>query len=366
MDSSSSSDSAVVLSYAETKAKFGDLFSAPAFIVFEVIVVSACIFCLVLSRLESCHRIHFLAVGYVAGFLGGQQNMFLKGVGTFIGTAIAGDASVFSDWLVYVFILGMVSLASTQLFFLNEGLAQFPALLFVPTYTILYIVSGTLVGLVFYQEYKLMNTLGWIMFAIGFFLIGCAMVILGLKEDTPVEPVLTECDPNCVTPIKVIDTGELYPDMYCPTPPFMPPTVGIGGENSLGSSYGSKNNQSPSLQSVKHNMPPTPASLQSGTLSLGLERSHGSGTSALSRPHSFKSHADVVNFPSFSSTQTHACLGMSGALMIMTDSHHDLHHHLPGKRPSQRDKRPAAKPPNTWVEESDSPTNKDSDTPTNQ
>ena len=45
---------------------------------------------------------------------------------------------------------------------------MFPALLFVPTYTVLYIVMGTCVGMVFYQEYKLMTVLGWVMFCVGF------------------------------------------------------------------------------------------------------------------------------------------------------------------------------------------------------
>ena len=70
----------------------------------------------------------------------------------FFGSAFAGDANVFADYLVYVFIVAMAGLAGTQPY-LNKGLAMFPALLFVPTYTVLYIVMGTCVGMVFYQEY---------------------------------------------------------------------------------------------------------------------------------------------------------------------------------------------------------------------
>ena len=111
-----------------------------------------------------------------------KQNMFLKGVGTCFGSAFAGDAAVFADYLVYVFIIAMASLAGTQLGYLNRGLAKFPALLFVPTYTVLYIVMGTCVGMVFYQEYKLMSTLGWVMFCIGFLFIFAALTILATKK----------------------------------------------------------------------------------------------------------------------------------------------------------------------------------------
>lgn len=373
MDSSSASGSEVVLTYVETKDKFGELFSAPTFIVFEVLAIGLCIICLVLSRIEYFYRSRFLMVGYVAGFLGGQQNMFLKGVGTFIGTAIAGDGSVFGDWLVYVFTLGMVSLASTQLFVLNQGLVQFPALLFVPTYTILYIVSGTLVGLIFYQEYKLMSTLGWIMFTIGFILIGLAMVILSMK-DAPTEPG-SDLSSNSVTPINVIGTGEFA----SPVPPFTHPAVGIGGSQSFGnldntqlpptpdgnpSSFkkpmvGIGGSDSFSNMANLQTMPQTPSSVATLNINFDSSASDNLESSVRSRSNSVRSNRsfrDLANFPSFSggieSVTSNACLGMSGgSLMMMTDARHSFQHHLP--TPKGSSKRPAAKPANLWVEDHD-------------
>ena len=173
---------AIPMTYEQTKAEFGEFFSAPAFIIFEVLTIGIFIGCLIGTKLEKHKRFHFLFYGYIAGFLGGQQNMFLKGVGTCFGSAFAGDAAVFADYLVYIFIIAMAGLAGTQLGYLNRGLAKFPALLFVPTYTVLYIVMGTCVGMVFYQEYKLMSTLGWVMFCIGFLFIFAALTILATKK----------------------------------------------------------------------------------------------------------------------------------------------------------------------------------------
>ena len=112
---------AVPETYADTKAEFGELFLAPAFLVFEAFTIAVFAGCWYGIRQAKYGTYHFLFFGYIAGFLGGQQNMFLKGVGTYFGTAFAGDPTVFADYLVYVFILAMAGLAATQLAYLNRG-----------------------------------------------------------------------------------------------------------------------------------------------------------------------------------------------------------------------------------------------------
>ena len=139
---------AIPVTYQQTKDEFGTFFSAPAFIIFEVFTIAIFIACLVGTKMEKFKHYHFLFYGYIAGFLGGQQNMFLKGVGTCFGSAFAGDASVFADYLVTCS-SSLWQIGWDQLGYLNKGLAMFPALLFVPTYTVLYIVMGTCVGVVF-------------------------------------------------------------------------------------------------------------------------------------------------------------------------------------------------------------------------
>ena len=60
------------------------LFFETPFIVFEAITTSILVVCLSLmwNRDEKFDKLRFLMFAYTAGFLGGQQNLFLKGVGT--------------------------------------------------------------------------------------------------------------------------------------------------------------------------------------------------------------------------------------------------------------------------------------------
>eukprot|EP00927_Polykrikos_kofoidii_P050712 TRINITY_DN44608_c0_g1_i1.p1 TRINITY_DN44608_c0_g1~~TRINITY_DN44608_c0_g1_i1.p1 ORF type:complete len:431 (+),score=47.14 TRINITY_DN44608_c0_g1_i1:45-1295(+) len=164
------------------RERFGELFGSPAFIVFEFFVIALFLLSVCVSTMARYRPLHFATVGYIAGFLGGQQNLFLKGTALFIRIGFEDDASVFSHWMVYVFGLLMATMAAAQLRVLNWGLAEFDALLFVPAYTLLYIASGTLVGLVFYQEYELMSGIGWAMFGLGFVFIALAMATLGSKS----------------------------------------------------------------------------------------------------------------------------------------------------------------------------------------
>ena len=156
------------------------LFDETPFLVFEAITTSILVACLSLmwNKNEKFDKVRFLMFAYTAGFLGGQQNLFLKGVGTLgpcahlravlsvllgqreldlfqMATCCHGCASfhqgglafkgedVFGNWQIWVFVLGMGTLAFLQLVILNQGLARFPALVFIPSYTVLYIVMGT-------------------------------------------------------------------------------------------------------------------------------------------------------------------------------------------------------------------------------
>eukprot|EP00750_Incisomonas_marina_P014214 INCI17619.1.p1 GENE.INCI17619.1~~INCI17619.1.p1 ORF type:complete len:730 (+),score=114.03 INCI17619.1:231-2420(+) len=164
------------------------LFDETPFLVFEAITTSILVACLSLmwNKNEKFDKVRFLMFAYTAGFLGGQQNLFLKGVGTLGGLAFKGE-DVFGNWQIWVFVLGMGTLAFLQLVILNQGLARFPALVFIPSYTVLYIVMGTGVGLVFYQEYDQLDTLRWGMFGLGFVLIIVALALLTLKKPQKVD-----------------------------------------------------------------------------------------------------------------------------------------------------------------------------------
>lgn len=176
--------------YQETRLLFDGLFVEPLFVVYEIIVVVGFIFCIYCMKVEPtfCKNYMFMVYGYVAGFLGGQQNLFLKGVGTLFtlafGDSPGAAAEVFSDYYFYIFLAMMLILAPTQLAIINIGLGKFSVLRFVPAYTVLYIIMGTSVGLFFYQEWKQLGALDWVMFSIGFVFIFCSLGILGLKPES--------------------------------------------------------------------------------------------------------------------------------------------------------------------------------------
>ena len=59
------------------------LFGETPFLVFESITLVLLLFCLILmwNKNPMFDKLRFLMFAYVAGWLGGQQNLFLKGVG---------------------------------------------------------------------------------------------------------------------------------------------------------------------------------------------------------------------------------------------------------------------------------------------
>ena len=115
--------------YKETEVYFTELFAERAFIGYETTVMLLFVISLVVMRLEpkAVEKYLFLFYSYVAGTLGGQQNLFLKGVASLLGLAFGdvangqdpiGDA-VFGDWMVWIFIIGMLILAPSQLAVIN-------------------------------------------------------------------------------------------------------------------------------------------------------------------------------------------------------------------------------------------------------
>jgi hypothetical protein len=129
------------------------LFAKVPFLVFQGAVMALLVFSfsLMWSKAHCVNSFRFMLFAFVAGTLGGQQNLFLKGIGVLVGFAFAGE-NTFAEWQVWVFLLAMVTLAALQLVILNMGLAKFEALQFIPAFTVLYILMGTMVGLIFYEE----------------------------------------------------------------------------------------------------------------------------------------------------------------------------------------------------------------------
>ena len=90
-----------ITAYEETVLTFNAFAAESLFVGYEITVILMFLFCLFCMRFEPAFMKDnlFFVYGYVAGFLGGQQNLFLKGVGTFLLLAFDGSAEeVFADW----------------------------------------------------------------------------------------------------------------------------------------------------------------------------------------------------------------------------------------------------------------------------
>eukprot|EP00750_Incisomonas_marina_P031622 INCI8255.3.p1 GENE.INCI8255.3~~INCI8255.3.p1 ORF type:complete len:451 (+),score=66.18 INCI8255.3:279-1631(+) len=174
-----------------------ELFSKVPFLAFQGAVVVLCVLSLSLmwSKAKCVDAFRFLLFAFIAGTLGGEQNLFLKGIGVLVGFAFNGE-NTFGEWQIWVFLLAMVTLAVLQLVILNMGLAKFEALQFIPAFTVLYILMGTMVGLIFYEEYTAMDDLSWGMFSLGLLFIVAALVILSQKKSHETDTHSTEVDEN--------------------------------------------------------------------------------------------------------------------------------------------------------------------------
>ena len=177
--------------YLENKRYVEGLFGEPLFLVYETLVCSVFVACLAAMKFKQKSKALFLYYAYVAGFLGGQLNLFLKGVGTMLALAFRDgetSAAVFSDYMVWLFLFFMLVLAPSQLAVINVGLLKFPITKFVPAYTVLYIIHGTSVGLFFYAEYtQLVDPVAIAGFICGLLLILGSLGVLAAKPEAEVE-----------------------------------------------------------------------------------------------------------------------------------------------------------------------------------
>jgi hypothetical protein len=110
--------------YQEIRATFDGLFAEGLFIGYEITVVVLFLLSLYCMKFEPTfvQKYLFLPYGYVSGFLGGQQNLFLKGVGTFFTLAFNGSAEeVFTDWYFCKYSCIVCSPAGTDGFVKERG-----------------------------------------------------------------------------------------------------------------------------------------------------------------------------------------------------------------------------------------------------
>ena len=123
------------------------LLEEAAFLSLLSCVIAMAIVCFLVTRLKPAegtwlHKIQPVCTAYMPAAFGGIQNIFFKSV-----TILTADpVDAFTHFPVYLCITVVITLAVLQLRWINKGLAQFKATLFLPCYNTSLILLSTALG----------------------------------------------------------------------------------------------------------------------------------------------------------------------------------------------------------------------------
>jgi hypothetical protein len=118
----------------------------------------------------------------LCGACGAFTNLFLKGLAELIKDLLAGSLGVFAAPAFYVFVACTVFFAVSQVVWINKGLAEFEAVKFIPAYSAALSLVGSLVGVVYFEEYKQLTTAGAVLWPVGAVISAFGILILLLNN----------------------------------------------------------------------------------------------------------------------------------------------------------------------------------------
>lgn len=123
----------------------------------------------------------FLA--FFAGALGVQVNILMKCVGGMVQDDVVNHTDNYTQYFFWLSLfIGFVFVLS-QLSIINQGLAVFEAVKFMPMMVVIFIVGCSVVGGVYYREFTTFKITEWVMFPIGCLIILAGVLLLTLTED---------------------------------------------------------------------------------------------------------------------------------------------------------------------------------------
>ena len=149
------------------------------FLIYFAVVISFMVLCYIAMRhyelIESDHQRytpteeswHRLTYPAISGTIGAQSVLFAKCFVEMIVNSFEHRGLLFERWQAYFIILAMAGCIVFQIKWLNDGLLRFDASFTVPVFQAFWVVLSVASGLVFYNEYRGMNTLQKGLFALG-------------------------------------------------------------------------------------------------------------------------------------------------------------------------------------------------------
>ncbi|KAJ9459104.1 putative magnesium transporter NIPA8 [Diplonema papillatum] len=152
-----------------------------------------------------------------AGTIGAQSVMFAKAVLKFLGNAVygtEGEGAGSSVAYTLLFLVPTVLCLWNQIHYLNASLILYRDALFVlPVYQALWVSMGILSGLFFYQEYREIQHVDAILFAVGCLVSMVGLVVLARRESKtamiPQSPSKLTISPALLSPRSADNDQEL-------------------------------------------------------------------------------------------------------------------------------------------------------------
>ena len=169
-------------SYSSEKIK--TLWGAPTFLALFLPLTVLWIVCLLLfhapKRIKKGIKptILFLCVAYIPSYIGGMQTICFK---AFSEITNNGNPKEWEDIAPYCYIIAVVALATSQLKYMNMGAERFQATKYFPAYNAGIMLTVSLFGAVFYEEYTALHPVG---FPCGMVLIMSGIAVLSSKDPT--------------------------------------------------------------------------------------------------------------------------------------------------------------------------------------
>eukprot|EP00656_Telonema_subtile_P003889 TRINITY_DN11757_c0_g5_i2.p1 TRINITY_DN11757_c0_g5~~TRINITY_DN11757_c0_g5_i2.p1 ORF type:complete len:490 (+),score=112.77 TRINITY_DN11757_c0_g5_i2:143-1612(+) len=121
-----------------------------------------------------------------AGIAGAQSIMLAKAVLILLGHAVSGPQRGYAALLLLGFLVPFVLCLWLQITYMNIALKIYPDALFIlPVYQSFWIVFGIASGLIFYQEYKDLTALGYVMFILGVLISLVGVAVLAQRKSRP-------------------------------------------------------------------------------------------------------------------------------------------------------------------------------------
>lgn len=126
-------------------------------------------------------RVGPLSHGLIAGITGAQQFLWLKAGVQIIKHATDRKQDPMTHWQLYVFSSFAIISAGLQFRFLNEGLALYDNVIFLPMYNAWLIMFGVANGAIVYGEFSKLAEEGFIYFFLGVFLCNVGIMMLTVR-----------------------------------------------------------------------------------------------------------------------------------------------------------------------------------------